>query len=127
MGAVIIANVRNEPRPNTGLISESRDLHIRNLAIYLVLLPVGPYLAAIRSQAKEKFTMARKPRFAHHVRDARLRRGLSVADVAELVGVSTASIYLWESDRGRPRDTNLTALCKVLRLPIRATKELAAA
>jgi transcriptional regulator with XRE-family HTH domain len=71
--------------------------------------------------------MARKPVFAHQVRDARLRRGLSVAEVAERVGVSTASIYFWEGDRVRPREANLTALCKVLKLPIRATKELAAA
>ncbi len=71
--------------------------------------------------------MARKPVFARHVRDARLRRGLSVAEVAEQVGVSTASIYFWEGDRVRPRNANLVALCKVLKLPIRATKELAAA
>jgi transcriptional regulator with XRE-family HTH domain len=71
--------------------------------------------------------MARKPVFADHVRDARLRRGLSVAQVAEQVGVSTASVYFWERDRVRPRDANLTALCKVLKLPIRATRELAAA
>jgi len=72
--------------------------------------------------------MACKPVFAHQVRTARLRRrGLSVAELAEQVGVSTASIYFWEQDRARPRDANLTALCKVLKLPIRATRELAAA
>jgi transcriptional regulator with XRE-family HTH domain len=70
--------------------------------------------------------MARKPSFSKHVRDARLRRGLTVAEVAEQVGVSQASIYLWESDRVRPRDANLTALCKVLKLPIRAIREMAA-
>ncbi len=70
--------------------------------------------------------MARKPVFAHQVRAARLRRGLSVAELAEQVGVSTASIYFWEQDRARPRDANLTALCKALKLPIRATRELAA-
>jgi transcriptional regulator with XRE-family HTH domain len=71
--------------------------------------------------------MARKPAFAEQVRSARLRRGLSVAQVAEQVGVSTASVYFWEHDRVRPRDANLTALCKVLKLPIRATRELASA
>ena len=70
--------------------------------------------------------MARRVSFARYLRDARLKRGLSVADVAELVGVSTASIYFWETDRVRPRDANLISLCKVLRLPIRATRELAA-
>jgi len=46
---------------------------------------------------------------------------LSVAEVAEQVGVSTASIYFWETDRVRPRDENLSALCRVLKLPVRAT------
>jgi transcriptional regulator with XRE-family HTH domain len=71
--------------------------------------------------------MPRKPVFADHVRTARLRRGLTVSEVAEQVGVSQASIYFWERDRTRPRDANLAALCKVLKLPIRATRALAAA
>ena len=71
--------------------------------------------------------MPRKPSFARYLREARIRRGLSVSDVADRVGVSTASIYFWETDHCRPRDANLTALCKTLKLPIRATKEMAAA
>ena len=71
--------------------------------------------------------MARKVDFSRMVRDARLRRGLSVAEVAERVGVTPTSIYFWETDHCRPRDANLSALCKVLRLPIRATREIAAA
>jgi transcriptional regulator with XRE-family HTH domain len=70
--------------------------------------------------------MARKPSFSQMIRDARKMRGLSVAEVAERAGVSVASIYLWETDRGRPRDVNLSTLCKALKLPIRATRELAA-
>ena len=71
--------------------------------------------------------LARKPNFARHLRDARIKRRLSVAEVAEQVGVSTSSIYFWETDYCRPRDENLSALCKVLKLPIRATREMAAA
>jgi DNA-binding XRE family transcriptional regulator len=79
------------------------------------------------SQSKGKeVELPRKANFARFVRDARIKRHLSVADVAEQVGVSAASIYFWESDRVRPRDANLTALCKVLKLPIKATRELAA-
>lgn len=70
--------------------------------------------------------MARKPSLSRYLRNARLARGLSVAEVAERVGVSAASIYFWETDRVRPRDANLNALCKVLKLPIRATREMAA-
>ena len=71
--------------------------------------------------------MARKPSFGSHLRDARIKRGLSVVEVAEQVGVSQASIYCRENDRVRPRDANLSALCKVLKLPIRATREMATA
>jgi transcriptional regulator with XRE-family HTH domain len=71
--------------------------------------------------------MARKPTFGTHIRNARIKRGLTVAELAERVGVSTASIYFWETDHCRPRDENLSALCKVLKLPIKATKAMAAA
>ena len=71
--------------------------------------------------------MARKPSFSRLIQDTRNKRGLTVIEVAERVGVSAVSVYIWESDRGRPRDENLSALCKVLKLPVRATKELAAA
>jgi hypothetical protein len=50
-----------------------------------------------------------------------------VAEVAEQVGVSGPCVYYWEMGRTRPRDANLTALCRALRLPIRATREMAAA
>lgn len=71
--------------------------------------------------------MARKPVLAHQVRAVRLRRGLTVAEVAGQIGVSTASIYFWERDMTRPRVANLIGLCKVLKLPVRATRALAAA
>jgi DNA-binding XRE family transcriptional regulator len=61
--------------------------------------------------------LPRHSNFARHLRDARIRRGLSSAEVADLVGVSPASVYFWETD--------LTALCRVLKLPIRATREMA--
>jgi transcriptional regulator with XRE-family HTH domain len=69
--------------------------------------------------------MPRKPSLARYLRDARTKRGLSVAEVAEQVGVSSSSIYFWETDHCRPRDKNLSALCKVLKLPVRATREMA--
>jgi transcriptional regulator with XRE-family HTH domain len=70
--------------------------------------------------------LARKSNFARHLRDARTKRRLSVAEVAEQVGVSQSSIYFWETDYCRPRAENLSALCKVLKLPIRATQAMAA-
>jgi transcriptional regulator with XRE-family HTH domain len=71
--------------------------------------------------------LPRKPNFARYLRDARIKRRLSVTEVAEQVGVSTASIYFWETDYCRPRAENLNALCKVLKLPIRVTQAMAAA
>lgn len=71
--------------------------------------------------------MARKISFSRHVRNARIERGLSVTDVADRVGVSPACIYLWERGTTRPRDENLVALCKALKLPIAETRAIAGA
>ena len=71
--------------------------------------------------------MAKKPTLSGFLRDARLKRGLSVAEVAERVGVTAPCVYFWETGKTRPRDANLTALCKALKLSIRATREMAAA
>ena len=70
--------------------------------------------------------MSRKPSFARYLRDARIKRRLSVSEIAERVGVTTASIYYWETDHCRPTDANLSALCKALKLPIKATRAMAA-
>jgi transcriptional regulator with XRE-family HTH domain len=51
---------------------------------------------------------------------------MTQAEVARQVGVSVVSIYLWETGKTRPRAANLRALCKVLKLPVRATKAMAA-
>ena len=80
----------------------------------------------IAAQKRTK-TLPRRVDFARYLRDARIKRGLSVAEVAEQVGVSQASIYFWERDHCRPRDGNLTALCKALKLPIRTTRAMATA
>ncbi|HUB47809.1 MAG TPA: helix-turn-helix transcriptional regulator [Acetobacteraceae bacterium] len=70
--------------------------------------------------------MAKKPSLSTHLRDARIKRGLSVAEVADRAGVSVASIYLWETGKTQPRDANLTAVCKALKLPIRAARDMVA-
>jgi transcriptional regulator with XRE-family HTH domain len=49
---------------------------------------------------------------------------LTVAELAGDVGVSPVSVYYWESGRVRPRDSNLSLLCKALKLPVRATRAL---
>jgi DNA-binding XRE family transcriptional regulator len=102
-----------------------------NFSSFLRIYGVPDFVISRTYVSDRKFerisTLPRKPNFAHHLREARIKRRLSVAEVAEQVGVSTASIYFWENDHVRPRDANLSALCKVLRLPIRATRDMAAA
>ena len=72
------------------------------------------------------FVLPKKPKLSEHLRSARLRRGMSVADLAETCGVSPAAVYTWENGTSRPRGDNLSSLCRALKLPIRATRELAA-
>ena len=55
------------------------------------------------------------------IRDARQVKGFTAAELAERAGASQVSIYYWESGRVRPRDTNLAALCKALKMPLRET------
>jgi DNA-binding XRE family transcriptional regulator len=69
--------------------------------------------------------LPRKPTFGRHLRNARIERGLSVAEVARQVGVTGPCVYFWEMGRTKPRDANLSTLCKVLRLPIKATRAMA--
>ena len=69
--------------------------------------------------------MSRKISFSRHIKNARVERGLSVIDVAERIGVTPTCIYHWEQDRTRPRDANLVALCKALKLPVAATRAIA--
>jgi transcriptional regulator with XRE-family HTH domain len=78
-------------------------------------------------QSKKVSAMARKPRLCHLIRDTRIERGFTVAEVAKRVGVSVPCVYFWETDQTRPREKNLSALCKVLRLPLREAMEMAAA
>ena len=68
--------------------------------------------------------LARTKSLSKQFRDARATKGFTVAELADRVGVSQVSIYYWESGRVRPRDTNLAALCKVLKLSLRETMAL---
>jgi transcriptional regulator with XRE-family HTH domain len=67
----------------------------------------------------------RKISFGTHLRNARKKQKLRVRDVAAQMDVSDAIVYRWETDSRRPTDANLTALCKVLKLPVAATKAMA--
>jgi transcriptional regulator with XRE-family HTH domain len=70
--------------------------------------------------------LARKTALHDLLHETRVRKGFSVQEVSEYVGVTPAAVYGWETGRNRPRQENLKALCRVLKLPIRATLDLAA-
>jgi len=46
--------------------------------------------------------------------------------VADATGVTNACISHWELGKSIPRPANLTAVCKVLKLPVRRMREVAA-
>ena len=69
-------------------------------------------------------TLARTKSLSRQIRQAREVKGYTVAELADRVGVSQVSVYYWESGRVRPRDTNLTALCRALKMPLRETMAL---
>ena len=53
------------------------------------------------------------------LRSHREKLGLSAADYAKLVGVSTQTIYLWEREQTKPRKSQLPALVDVRKLGVR--------
>lgn len=53
------------------------------------------------------------------LRSHREKLGLSAADYAKLVGVSTQTIYLWEREQTKPRRSQLPALVAVRKLGVR--------
>ena len=85
-----------------------------------------PRRTNVHHHRKGDADMPRKPSFGNHIRNARHKRKLTVAEIATQMGVSDAAVYMWETDRSRPSDANLSALCKVLKLPVRATRAMAA-
>jgi transcriptional regulator with XRE-family HTH domain len=87
---------------------------------------VPPYAALIDNTIEVRY-IARKPFLHDLLHEARLRKGFSVQEVSECVGVTPTAVYGWEQGRNRPREENLKALCRVLKLPIRSTLDLAAA
>ena len=56
--------------------------------------------------------LGRRISLSRHLYNARIERGLSVADVADRTGVTPTCVHLWEQGRTRSRDANLVAWCK---------------
>lgn len=56
---------------------------------------------------------------AKGLRSHREKLGISAADYASLVGVSTQTIYLWEREQTKPRQRQLPAVAAVRKLGVR--------
>ena len=58
------------------------------------------------------------------IKSHRRRLGLSQAKMAKLLGVSTASVNLWESGRASPREKNRQAIAELRQMGARDAKVL---
>ncbi len=60
---------------------------------------------------------------AKNLASLRKKLGLSAADFGKLLGVSGASIYLWEEGKTRPREKNMPAIARVRAMGKKAAME----
>lgn len=80
--------------------------------------------AVVASEEAEVPTVTRYS--AKNLAALRKRLGLSAADLGKLLGVSGASIYLWEEGKIRPRDKNMPAIARVRAMNKKAAMEMLA-
>lgn len=78
------------------------------------------------ARAEKEQQLARTKSFSRHLRLAREARGLTIAEIADRIGVSAMSVYNWEAGRSRPRPVNLSALCKTVHLRLADAKSMTA-
>ncbi|MES2282226.1 MAG: helix-turn-helix domain-containing protein [Pseudomonadota bacterium] len=71
----------------------------------------SPRKKAAEAQDGETQTLTRYS--ARNLASLRKKLGLSAADFGKLLGVSGASIYLWEEGKTRPREKNMPAIAKL--------------
>ncbi len=74
-------------------------------------LSKSPRKRAAETQDGETATVTRYS--AKNLASLRKKLGLSAADFGKLLGVSGASIYLWEEGKTRPREKSMPAIARV--------------
>lgn len=84
-------------------------------------LSKGNRKRVVELQGSEPATVTRYS--AKNLASLRKKLGLSAADFGKLLGVSGASIYLWEEGKTRPREKNMPAIARVRALGKKAAVE----
>ncbi len=117
----IVRLARKEIRAQTGVTKRAAAQHRRDLAaLKRVVAELRKEVAFLAAQEKRR--VKRQPvedrsegvRFSPRwLKLHREKIGLSAADYGKLVGVSSLTIYNWESGKARPRPKLLPALAAV--------------
>ncbi len=82
---------------------------------------------APKSQPKPDQTESSKMRFvAKGFASLRAKLGLSAADMGKLIGVSAQSIYHWETEKSRPRQSQLPAIAAIRKMGKKEAAEILA-
>jgi len=117
----IVRLARKEIRAQTGVTKRAAAQHRRDLAaLKRVVAELRKEVAFLAAQEKRRVQSQPVEDRSEGVRFSprwlklhREKIGLSAADYGKLVGVSSLTIYNWESGKARPRPTLLSALAAV--------------
>ena len=117
----IVRLARKEIRSQTGVTKRAATQHRRDLAaLKRVVAELRKEVAFLAAQEKKRVKHQPLEDRSEEVRFSprwlklhREKIGLSAADYGKLVGVSSLTIYNWESGKARPRPTLLSALAAV--------------
>ena len=112
---------RKEVKSQTGVTKRASAQHRRDIAeLKRLVSDLSKRVAFFERQEKRRVIerpskkTAEGIRFSPHwLNNHRERLGISAADYGKLVGVSSLTIYNWESGKSKPRQEGLAALAAV--------------
>lgn len=122
---------RREIKRETSVLRKASAQHRRDIAeLKRQIKELHRRIAFLENQETKRVKTAKAPsqaveraRFSPKgLRSHRHKLGLSAAEYAKLVGVSTQSIYFWEQGRTKPRKSQLASLVAVRKLGVREAK-----
>ncbi len=112
---------RKELKSQTGVTKRASTQHRRDIAeLKRLVSDLSKRIAFLERQEKRRVIQRPSKKAAEGVRFSarwlkvhRERLGISAADYGKLVGVSSLTIYNWESGKSKPRQQGLAALATV--------------